>query len=473
MGNTPVNKQPTNRCKSLLKAAGIAAAFTFSTNTFATTLDVMALYTNGVEAQYGDSVETRLNQIISVSNKVYADSNLDIELRLVHQQSVDYSDSVSPEQALTDLTCDFTALQTQGICNRGEAFNQVDDLREQYGADLVLLMRPYSSAHNGVCGIAWIGGYGTDGDFSHPIWRETAMGVIGMDGPCGDWVTAHELGHNMGLTHSSLQDSEGGTFPWAWGYGESGNFATIMGYAWLFGSNTQKAYNFSSPDLDCFGSPCGIDRNAANGADAVHALGVAAPQIAAYTATVLTDTDGDTDGTGEGETDGNSDGETDPATDPDEAKQAWFDAKEKLAELKTERKVKKDEQNTARQAYKQAKRAYNQAYNSYQRQLAELNSLYQQAMQAINDYNAAGNLPAARQQRLYNSAIAKVDSYNAKVVEANATAEDIQALLDAYNNALAAFEQAKADFEQAKLAVTAQKQVVADAYQAYLDALNG
>ncbi|WDE07919.1 hypothetical protein SG34_014130 [Thalassomonas viridans] len=468
MGNHAVKKQLASCYKPLLKAAGITAAFAFSANTFATTtLDVMALYTDGVEAQYGNSVETRLNQIISVSNKVFSDSNLDIELRLVHQQSVNYSDSVSPEQALTDLTCDFDVLQTQDICNRGAAFSQVDDLREQYGADLVLLMRPYSSAHNGVCGIAWVGGYGTDGDFSHPIWRETAMGVIGMDGPCGDWVTAHELGHNMGLTHSSLQDSEGGTLPWAWGYGESNNFATIMGYAWLFGSNTQKAYNFSSPELDCFGSPCGINRNQANGADAVHALGVAAPQIAAYTATVVSDTGGETGG--EEETPNDSQ----PPGDADEAKQAWLDAKDKLAELKAEQKAKKAEQKTAYTAYKKAKRAYNKAYNSYQRQLTQLNTLYQQAMQAINDYNASGSLSAAQQQSLYDNAIGKIDSYNAKILEINASAEDLNALLDAYNKALAAYEQAKADFQQAKLAVAEQKQVVADAYQAYQDALKG
>ncbi|WP_281557683.1 reprolysin-like metallopeptidase [Thalassomonas sp. RHCl1] len=470
MGNHPVNQQLKSCRNPLIKAAGIAAAFTFSANAFATTtLDVMALYTDGVQTQYGSSVETRLNQIISVSNKVYADSNLDIELRLVHQQHVDYSDSVSPEQALTDLTCDFTALQTQGVCNRGEAFSQVDDLREQYGADLVLLMRPYANSHNNVCGIAWIGGYGTNGDFSNPLWRETGMGVIGMDGPCGDWVTSHELGHNMGLTHSSLQDSEGGTFPWAWGYGESDNFATIMGYAWLFGSNTQKVYNFSSPDLDCFGSACGIDHNEANGADAVHALGVAAPQIAAYTATVITDPNDGTDGS----TDGETPEETQPSDDPDEAKQAWLDAKEKLAGLKTERKALKTEQNTARTAYKQARRAYNKAYNSYQRQLTQLNSLYQQAMQAINDYNASSSLTTAQQQRLYNAAISKADSYNAKVLEVSASAEELNALLDAYNSAKDSYEQAQAAFEQAKAAVAAQKQVVADAYQAYQDALNG
>ncbi|WDE14208.1 reprolysin-like metallopeptidase [Thalassomonas haliotis] len=468
MGNHHVKNQANSLCPSLLKAAGITAALSLSTNAFATSLDVMVLYTNGVEVQYGDSVETRLNQIISVSNKVYADSNLDIELRLVHQQSVDYSDSVSPEQALTDLTCDFSALQSQGVCNRGEAFSQVDDLREQYGADLVLLMRPYASAHNGVCGIAWIGGYGTNGDFSNPLWRETGMGVIGMDGPCGDWVTSHELGHNMGLTHSSLQDSEGGTLPWAWGYGESDNFATIMGYAWLFGSNTQKVYNFSSPELDCFGSACGIDRNQANGADAVHALGVAAPQIAAYTAAVVADTGGDPD---DG-TDGSTEEETQPTDDPDQAKQAWLDAKEKLAELKTQRKMAKAEQNAARSAFKQARRAYNKAYNSYQRQLTQLNSLYQQAMQAINEYNAGSTLTAAQQQNLYNAALAKIESYNAKVLEANASAEDLNALLEAYNSAKDSYEQAKAAFEQAKADVVAQKQLVQDAYQNYLDALN-
>ena len=74
-------------------------------------------------------------------------------------QEVSYEDGFRAAEGLDHLTHASHA-----------AFENVPQLRQQYGADLVVFMRPYGN--DGKCGLAWIGGFGTGGDFSHPQERD-------------------------------------------------------------------------------------------------------------------------------------------------------------------------------------------------------------------------------------------------------------------------------------------------------------
>lgn len=252
-------------------AAALMSALTLPVLAATTVIDVLVVYTKGAADLYGGNPTTRINQIFQVTNQIYADSGVDLEIRVARTLQVDYTDDNAAETALNNITF-----------NQHAAFSGVAAARDQAKADMVILYRPYKSSH-GSCGVAWVGG-GANGVFSagHKAYMFSHIAI----NSCGDFVTAHELGHNMGLKHSRKQDGVGGTFHYALGHGVVNSFATVMAYQNEFNVDywTGKVYKFSNPDIStCKNQPCGVSRtNTTSGADARHALNVAAPQIAAY-----------------------------------------------------------------------------------------------------------------------------------------------------------------------------------------------
>ena len=66
-------------------------------------IDVLTLYTPSAAALYPHGVQTRINQLISVANQIYADSGVRITLRPVYHGLVNYNDSDDMDTALNHL----------------------------------------------------------------------------------------------------------------------------------------------------------------------------------------------------------------------------------------------------------------------------------------------------------------------------------------------------------------------------------
>jgi len=262
---------------AMASAPATAAAGTATANT----VDLVIGYTQGFAAANGGNsgAVTRLNYLVDVANAAYVNSGISATARLVATVPVTYTDTNTNDDALAKLT-GYDANSNSSIPT-DPAFNALRAARDQYGADLVSLVRTFNTPENGGCGIAWLIGGGqsgvaqSDSDFGYSVvsdGRDT--GTDGKSYFCLDETLAHELGHNMGAAHDLktsegddgvLQADEYGAYPYSFGYktaAGTGNFYTIMAY----GDTGQTIYRiFSDPrSTFCGGRACGTTTQADN-----------------------------------------------------------------------------------------------------------------------------------------------------------------------------------------------------------------
>lgn len=244
------------------------------------TIDLLVLYSAGVAAAHNGDALARIEHLVAVSNQIYQDSGVDIQVRLV-----------LAEQRNLDESIGNTELINQMFSQTG-AFADLQALKEAVGADIAIAMRPMRAGDTN-CGIANLGAVGFDGDFSSVVHAERANSALYSD--CRDRTTSHELGHIMGLNHSRVESAvtgTSGTFRWSTGHGVQNNFVTVMANLNDFGGFLAREVNvFSNPAASCevpnrTAAPCGVARtDIVNGADAVASLNTTRFQVAEFTVT--------------------------------------------------------------------------------------------------------------------------------------------------------------------------------------------
>lgn len=201
-------------------------------------------------------------------NEAYTNSQINLQLRLVHIEKVSYTDDGDQFQALDDLT------------NARGPFANMPSLRSQYRADLVTLLRRFNRNTNNACGLACM-----ITSTSNLSWNaaHNAFSVVQVgrssDGSsyyCKDLSLAHELGHNFGCAHDRDHASSPGIFPYSYGYDRPGVFATIMSY------DSPTIPYFSNPSITYQGYAIGVPEGSPDAADNAKTIRITSSHIASY-----------------------------------------------------------------------------------------------------------------------------------------------------------------------------------------------
>ncbi|GAA5442376.1 hypothetical protein Misp06_00550 [Microbulbifer sp. NBRC 101763] len=248
--------------------ASAIAALTISAAASAETVDIAIMYTDPA-ADYTGDISTKIDNYISYANNSFKRNGIDIQLNLVDSWNASSSDYRVNESTLDLITFHST----------------VNNWRSSEKADMVVfLTKAEEVVENGstyiTCGIAWVG-QGNSGTMYNSA-KERAYSVTGVD--CGYNTFVHELGHNMGLVHSTKQgDTSGGVYSYGMGHGVDNKFSTIMAYPWRYGSNVTQYDWFSDPDwYECGGLACGERSGSRDISNAYRALGPIVDDIAGY-----------------------------------------------------------------------------------------------------------------------------------------------------------------------------------------------
>lgn len=225
------------------------------------TIDLMILHTPHV-------TNAQMDFPVSVANKAYVNSGVNIRLRVVAKIPLDYPANIGNM---------ITAIKLR----LGEGvFTDVKALREKYGADLVTFIRLYDETPKTGCGAAFV-----NGQNGEPLDPEDGFSVVnykqkevrGEGKFCLDTTLAHELGHNMGSAHDRQSAPKQGAFPYSYGYCIEKVVGDIMSHC-----DEATVPFFSSPDIIVDGIPLGVKIGEPNAADSVRSLNAVAREVANF-----------------------------------------------------------------------------------------------------------------------------------------------------------------------------------------------
>ena len=267
-------------------------------------VDLLAVYTPLYESRYGgrDGTRSEVLRLVSVANQYFENSGVAVRYRLLAAEKyTGTQESSDGPRNLRILTAD----------------PAIRAYRDRVGADLVAFLR----TQDGVASVELSSGFNGEDHNDPPQDVDpdrdfTAVIFSGPDGAGrrdGDWVFAHELGHNLGGGHNYKAHNQDGFYwkPYAHGtecgllapgqklvsimsYGDlhaSGNLFGVAVGDVRFGTSTVtdtievRGDFFSSPNVQRNGMTCGSDNPGdpeSKLADNARVINEAAPYVAAY-----------------------------------------------------------------------------------------------------------------------------------------------------------------------------------------------
>lgn len=261
--------------------------------TAANTVDVALGYTPEFAAANGGAsgAATRLVYLVQMGNQAFANSDINGYLRIVSTVQVSYTNTNTNQTALQELT------GSTGSSNVTIPASLVPlrTARDQYGADIAVLVRKFNTPENEGCGIAWLNGANqtaitsADASWGYAVISDGYdAGTDGKTYYCADETLVHEAAHLMGSAHDRANSTttggalQYGRFPYSFGYktaAAAGNFYTVMAY----GDTGQLAHRiFSTPLKSTCGAAGNLACGVANSEDNARSLNQTIPIIAGF-----------------------------------------------------------------------------------------------------------------------------------------------------------------------------------------------
>ncbi len=267
--DTPDPESGENEVEEPKKSTPPVAAVTgnpFDDNVVApapTMVDIMLVFDSGArtwvegKAAYGGSITNFAIAQVAKMNQVLKNTDLHTNFwfRLVDVATVDGRWTTIDNTILP-------AMRT-GVMNASGIWAEVAARREACGADVVSLIVDTGSAY-GTTGIGYIT-HGTSYSMWVNTYRTWCYSCCAIRSVENDYTLSHEVGHNMGLTHSPTLAtwSKVGTFDYSNGYNitnanDGKHYNTIMAYNYdrYFSDYIEIPY-YSSPDYAFKGVPLG------------------------------------------------------------------------------------------------------------------------------------------------------------------------------------------------------------------------
>jgi hypothetical protein len=255
-------------------------------------VDIMLLFTQNIVNTFpGDMTQTLMEHLVFKANQTFFDSAINMRLRLVHTQFIDYPNP-SSVVALNQLR---DALDDDPNTVSAPSLESIATLRDRFGADVVSMIRTHDLNEREVCGVAMFPN--PDVDY---LVNVSNVGISGGSN-CIDTLT-HEIGHNFGAGHQRVNGSSQGAESAAGALIVQGKFNTMMSSIGTGDINRDFGLPiFSNPDITCASVACG-DISVANNTATINNFAQlnAALRIAISESEVpsllpsVTDRDGDT-----------------------------------------------------------------------------------------------------------------------------------------------------------------------------------